>query len=174
MASEAPPTPHRLTQEHAIAAAKTSPSDTAGGCAFCDIVAGLRPTSLVFEDAETLAFVDLRQFHPGHTLVIPRRHVRDIRAADASTAQAVMATVVRVARAVAAVFPGDGLSVWHSAGEGAGQEVPHLHFHVHPRRVGDGLLHVYPGAPPAPGRSGLDALAARLRHALREPGEARP
>lgn len=143
----------------------TSKSDAAdGACAFCSIVAGLHPISLVFEDAGTLAFLDLRQFHPGHTLVIPRRHVSDIRAVDATTAQAVM--VVRVAQAVATVFPCDGLSVWHSAGEGANQEVPHLHFHVHPRRTGDGVLRVYPGAPPLPARKVLDEWASQLRQAL--------
>ena len=64
------------------------------------------------------------------------------------------------------VFPSDGLSVWHSAGAGANQEVPHLHFHVHPRRLGDGLLRVYPAAPELPGRPTLDAWAAQLRAAL--------
>ena len=155
----------RLTRKRGLAA-KTSNSGARGACAFCGIVADLHPTSLVFQDAMTLAFLDLRQFHPGHTLVIPRQHVPDIRVADSRTAQAVMATVVRVAQAVAAVFPGDGLSIWHSAGEGANQEVPHLHFHVHPRRVGDNLLRVYPEAPPTPARRALERWASQLRLAL--------
>jgi len=138
-------------------------------CAFCDIVTGRQRTSLVFQDADTLAFLDLRQFHPGHTLVIPREHVRDIRAVDDKTALALVATVAYVARAVATVFPADGLSVWHSAGEGAGQEVPYLHFHVHPRRIGDDVLRVYPAAPPLPPRKDLDAWASRLRQALLKP-----
>ncbi len=149
--------------------ARTSNLGARGGCAFCGIVSGLHPASLVFQDAKTLAFLDVRQFHPGHTLVIPRRHVPDIRVADSRTAQAVMATVVRVAQAVATVFPCDGLSVWHSAGEGANQEVPHLHFHVHPRRVGDDVLRVYPGAPPAPARRVLDGWASQLRLAMPKP-----
>ncbi len=136
---------------------------------FCEIAAGLQPASLVFQDAETLAFVDLRQFHPGHTLVIPREHHGDIRAVDVATAQALMATVVRVAQAVARVFPCDGLSIWHSAGAGAGQEVPHLHFHVHPRRIGDDVLRVYPEAPPSPERKILDAWASQLQQALLNP-----
>jgi histidine triad (HIT) family protein len=135
-------------------------------CVFCEIAGGRHPASLVFQDAESLAFLDLRQFHPGHTLVIPRRHVPDIRAADAPTAQAVLATVIRVAQAVATVFPSDGLSVWHSAGEGACQEVPHLHFHVHPRHVGDDLLRIYPAPPALPPRSVLEEWASRLKHAL--------
>lgn len=145
-----------------------APDARVEACVFCEIAAGRRPASLVFEDDHTLAFLDVRQFHPGHVLVIPRRHVRDIRVADAETARAVMATVVRVSKAVAEVFPSDGLSVWHSAGEGANQEVPHLHFHVHPRRIGDDVLRVYPQAPTAPGPEVLDEWAARLRKAIPE------
>ena len=138
-------------------------------CVFCEIVAGLRPVSLVWQDKQTLAFLDLRQFHPGHTLVIPREHVSDIRGVDTDTAQALMATVVRVAQAVTAVFPRDGLSIWHSAGKGADQEVPHLHFHVHPRSIGDDVLRVYPRAPASPARDVLDAWASQLRQAIPVP-----
>jgi histidine triad (HIT) family protein len=74
--------------------------------------------------------------------------------------------VVRVARAVDRVFPGDGLSIWHSAGEGAHQEVPHLHIHIHPRRFGDDVLRVYPSSPPLPERASLDRWAASLRAQL--------
>lgn len=137
-----------------------------GGCPFCAIAAGEVSASIVSQDEHTVAFLDLRQFHPGHVLVIPRAHVVDIRVVDDSTAQSVMRTVVRVARAVDRVFPNDGLSVWHSAGEGANQEVPHLHVHVHPRHVADDLLRVYPSAPAQPERTRLDQWAAAIRTAL--------
>ncbi len=135
-------------------------------CVFCAIAAGEAPASIVAADALTVAFLDARQFHPGHVLVIPRRHVPDVRAVDEETAAALMRAVVRVARAVDRAFPGDGLSLWHSAGPGAHQEVPHLHVHVHPRRIGDALLRVYPTPPATPDRATLDAWAARLRAAL--------
>jgi histidine triad (HIT) family protein len=137
-------------------------------CVFCTIVEGAAPASVVAADAQTLAFVDLRQYHPGHVLVIPRLHVSDIRAADDATAAALMVAVARVARAVDRVFPGGGLSIWHSAGPEAQQEVPHLHFHVHPRRLGDQLLRVYPAPPEYPDRATLDGWAARLRAAVRQ------
>jgi histidine triad (HIT) family protein len=135
-------------------------------CAFCDIVAGRRPATTVYADEETIAFLDVRQFHPGHVLVIPRRHIADIRDVNEPLAGVIMATVAKVARAVDAVFPNDGLSVWHSAGPGANQEVPHLHVHVHPRRFGDGMLRIYPRAPDHPNRETLDEWGARLRDAL--------
>lgn len=135
-------------------------------CVFCAIVAGEAPASVVAADAHTLAFLDLRQYHAGHVLVIPREHVPDVRAVDDATAEALIRAVARIARAVDRAFPGDGLSVWHSAGPGANQEVPHLHFHVHPRRLGDGVLQVYPAPPAHPDRPTLDGWAARVRAAL--------
>jgi len=141
-------------------------SDAPDACAFCDIVAGRTPATIVASDAMTVAFLDLRQFHPGHVLVVPRSHLTDVRAADDATAAAIIASVARLARAVSALFPNDGLSVWHSIGPAADQEVPHLHFHVHPRRLGDGLLRVYPRAPAHPDRRTLDEWGAKLRQAL--------
>lgn len=134
-----------------------------GECVFCEIVQGRQPASIVCEDSLTLAFMDLRQFHPGHTLVIPRQHFHDVRELDAATGAALMATVSRMTRAVAAAFPNQGLSLWHSIGAGAFQEVPHLHIHVHPRLVGDGLLRVYPAAAALPDQAMLERYATALR-----------
>ena len=135
-------------------------------CSFCHIAAGRADASIVAHDALTVAFVDARQFHHGHVLVIPRQHVADIRAADDATVAAVAVTVSRVARAVDAVFPSDGLSIWHSAGAGANQEVPHFHVHVHPRRLGDDLLQIYPRSPATPTRATLDEIAAAIRDGI--------
>jgi len=121
---------------------------------------------MVAEDRDVVAFLDLRQFHPGHVLVVPRAHVADIRSVDDDTASAVMRMTTHVSRAVAQRFPADGLSVWHSAGAGAGQEVPHLHVHVHPRVAGDGMFQVYPSSPNHPDRAQLEAWAAELRAAM--------
>jgi histidine triad (HIT) family protein len=137
-------------------------------CVFCEIVEGNGSACIVHEDELTMAFVDLRQFHPGHTLVIPRRHLRDVRELDVPTGAALMATVARITRAVDAAFPNQGLSLWHSIGEAAFQEVPHLHIHVHPRMQGDDLLRVYPHAPATPDRDVRNEYAARIRHSLEE------
>ena len=136
------------------------------GCVFCDIASGKVAASIVFEDESTLAFVDLRQFHRGHTLVIPRRHFRDVREIDRSTAAALMMTLSKVTRAVGSVFPNEGLSIWHSIGEAAFQEVPHLHIHIHPRFRDDGLLRVYPDSPATPNKATRDEYAAKLRSFL--------
>jgi histidine triad (HIT) family protein len=131
-------------------------------CAFCEIVAGRLAATVIAQDDLTVAFLDLRQFHPGHVLVVSRQHLPDLRAADDQMAAAILVMVARVSRAVDATFPADGVSIWHSAGPGANQEVPHLHFHVHPRRVADGLLHIYPRAPIRPDRATLESWGTRL------------
>jgi histidine triad (HIT) family protein len=136
-------------------------------CAFCDIARHRIDASVVFEDELTMAFVDLRQFHPGHTLVIPRGHFNDIRDLDAATGAALMATVSRITSAVGAAFPNQGLSIWSSIGDAAFQEVPHLHMHIHPRLQSDDLLRVYPDAPATPGKDDLDSYAALIRGQLK-------
>src|SRR2546423_8255435 len=138
------------------------------GCIFCDVASGKIAASIVLENELTMAFVDLRQFHPGHTLVIPRRHLRDVRELDYSTGAALMATVARVARAVGAVFPNEGMSLWHSIGEAAFQEVPHLHIHIHPRFRDDDVLRVYPSPPTTPQKEERDQYAALLRQHLEQ------
>lgn len=136
-------------------------------CTFCSIVAGEKPASVVWEDEHSVAFLDLRQFHSGHVLIVSRAHYGDLRDADSAAAAAVMLTTARVMRAVGSLFRNDGLSVWHSAGEGANQEVPHLHFHVHPRLLNDDVLRVYPNTPSHPSRTQLDQWATEIRQAIK-------
>jgi histidine triad (HIT) family protein len=135
-------------------------------CVFCAIAQGHAPASIVCENDWALAVVDLRQFHPGHTLVIPRQHFHDVRELDETTGAALMAMVTRVTRAVGRAFPNQGLSLWHSIGEAAFQEVPHLHLHIHPRLMDDNVLRVYPRLPGNTPRSILDSYAATLRSLL--------
>ena len=139
-------------------------------CIFCAIAAGEEAGSFVADEPRALAFMDLRQPHGGHVLVIPREHVETLDALeDAAAAAAVMGLLVRVVAAVKECYAPDGISVTQANGEGAGQEVPHVHFHVHPRKFGDGLIRIYPQRPPRPQRGELEADAAQLRAVLAKP-----
>ena len=71
-----------------------------------------------------------------------------------------------MSRAVRDAFAPDGINVWQSNGAAAGQEVFHLHFHVMPRRIGDGLLRVYQGIVEHVRREELDRQAAAIRAAM--------
>jgi histidine triad (HIT) family protein len=135
-------------------------------CVFCRIISGEAPASPVLDRPTVLAFMDQRQSVRGHVLVVPRRHVASLHELDASLAGELMAVAVEVARAMHAAWAPEGLSLWQSNGEAAGQEVPHVHLHVHPRRLGDGLLQIYPESPPIPPRAHLDAMAAEIRAAF--------
>ena len=132
-------------------------------CAFCGIVAGSVEASIVYEDDATLAFMDLRQPNGGHVLVIPKQHVETIYDLLPDVGARLMQTVVRTARAIRRSVQPDGLSIWQSNGEAAGQEVPHLHVHVFARQPRDGFLRVYPERPARPDRAVLDQLAAQIR-----------
>jgi len=85
---------------------------------------------------------------------------------DDDTAGHLMRAVTRVTRAVRDAFACGGMSHWISTDPGAGQEVFHLHVHVMPRRLGDGLLRIYPSRPATPDRDELQRQAAAIRKAL--------
>jgi histidine triad (HIT) family protein len=140
-------------------------------CVFCEIMTGRAPGDIVYQDDLTVAFIDPRQHNPGHVLVVPRLHINDIRELDPATGAGLMSTLIKITRAVTQAFPNDGMSVWHSIGPAAFQEVPHMHLHVHPRRLGDGLLRVYPGAPVDADPTVRASYAQRVRSALADAGE---
>jgi histidine triad (HIT) family protein len=99
---------------------------------------------------------------PGHTLVIPRRHVEHLWATDATLAADLMAAVVRVGKAIYAALSPDGMNLITSAGIAAEQTVPHLHLHVVPRWASDRIGPIWP--PKEPLNDHLsDDLAAAIR-----------
>ena len=136
-------------------------------CVFCRIVAGQLPASVVHEDGETLAFMDLGQVNPGHVLVAVKRHAEDIYALDERQAAALYVAASRVARAIRQAFAPQGLSVYQANGKAAGQTVLHLHLHLVPRYEGDGMNLSWPVKNPP--RDKLEEHAARIRTAILQP-----
>ena len=108
-------------------------------CIFCKIIAGEIPCFRLYEDDETLAFMDINPANPGHALVIPKIHAEDLYAVPDRALAATAATAKKVAAAVAAAISPDGLNLLQANGPGAAQSVLHFHFHVLPRRRGDEL-----------------------------------
>ncbi len=107
-------------------------------CIFCKIVAGEIPSTRVYEDENTLAFLDIGPIVKGHTLVIPKDH----HDALADTPDEALERVIVVARKVAAALTNglgaSGVNLHQANGACAGQVVPHLHLHVVPRYDNDG------------------------------------
>jgi histidine triad (HIT) family protein len=133
-------------------------------CVFCRIVAKQIPASVVFEDAATLAFMDLGQVNPGHVLVACKAHADDIYGLDEAQAAAVFRSAARVARAVRDAFGPPGLSIYQANGKPAGQTVFHFHLHVLPRHEADGMQLVWPVKNPP--RERLEEYCARIRARL--------
>ncbi len=101
-------------------------------CLFCAIVAGDVPSRLVYADDSAIAFLDIRPWQRGHTLVIPRRHVVSL-VEDPSAWGDLQAAVENVVPRLVGTLGATGLNVVSSAGEAAGQEVFHVHVHLVPR-----------------------------------------
>lgn len=100
---------------------------------FAKILRGELPATKVYEDADTLAFMDIMPRCPGHVLVIPKTPARNV--LDASPAQlaSCMASVQKLSRAVMKAFDAAGITVQQFNEPAGGQVVFHLHFHVLPR-----------------------------------------
>ncbi|MBE7245293.1 HIT family protein [Methylobacterium hispanicum] len=103
---------------------------------FAKILRGEIPAHRVYEDAHTLAFMDVMPQGEGHTLVIPKAPSRGLLDAEPEALAALIASVQRVARAVKAAFAADGLTVFQYNEPAGGQTVFHLHVHIVPRREG--------------------------------------
>ncbi len=108
-------------------------------CIFCLIAAGKIPCAKVYEDSDILAFLDLSPVHPGHTLVIPRAHYKDMLEVPCDMAPAVFSALKKVGAAVMKATGATGFNVMQNNGLVAGQTMFHIHWHIIPRFEGDGL-----------------------------------
>lgn len=127
---------------------------------FAQIIRGEAPCYKLYEDEDVLAFLDLFPQAHGHTLVIPKRvAARNILEIDADSLAKLMAVTQQLTRALVAELQPDGVQVAQFNGAPAGQTVFHLHLHIIPRVVGQGLgIHAANRADPAE----LEQLQARL------------
>lgn len=101
-------------------------------CVFCSIVAGEMPATIVDEDEQTVAFMDINPWTRGHTLVVPRRHYEDLLEVDPDDLGSTFAMAKRVAARMKDKLGAEGVWLWNSCGEAAGQVVMHFHVHVIP------------------------------------------
>ena len=106
-------------------------------CVFCKIVSGEIPTQKVYEDEHSLVFLDINPVSKGHTLVIPKTHYESLSHIPEKDFILYMQVVQKVVKALMKYT--EGVNVLENNGKDAGQLVPHVHFHIIPRRPGDGL-----------------------------------
>ena len=132
-------------------------------CVFCRIRDGQIPSTRVYEDERTIAFMDINPLNEGHTLVISRAHATTLFEADEEDLRAAIATAKRVATAIREALRPDGLNLLQANGVAAFQSVPHFHFHLIPRAHAATLFE----ADEADLRAAI-ATAKRVAKAIRE------
>ena len=110
---------------------------TEENCLFCRIVSGGLASVVVFEDKNTLAFLDHRPLFPGHTLLVPRAHYETLTDLPVKQVGPLFENAQLLARAVESAMEAEGTFV--AMNNRVSQSVPHLHIHVVPRRRKDGL-----------------------------------
>jgi histidine triad (HIT) family protein len=144
-------------------------SSQTADCIFCAIVVGDAPASFLHQDDSVVAFMDIRPVQPGHLLVVPRMHAELLPDLDDAVLAAMWSVATRLNRALRAGAPSvEAVSVYVADGEAAGQEIAHAHIHLIPRHAHDGFgFRFPPGYGAQPAREELEAIAARIRGAIR-------
>lgn len=139
-------------------------------CTFCDLIHGAGEVSICYEDREAIAFMDVQPVNAGHVLVVSRRHYEQLEDIPGELAMHLFRVATKLVPAVRQVTNAEGMNIVVNSGSAAGQDEPHYHVHVIPRRQGDGFDVPLPfQASAMPDRTHLDAIAVQIMTALRDP-----
>ncbi len=106
-------------------------------CRFCKIISKEEKSYIVFEDSFSIAFLDKRPLFPGHTLLIPKKHLSTVDDLDRSLTVVIFNNLRLINKAVEVATDSQGTFV--AINNKVSQSIPHLHIHVVPRRKKDGL-----------------------------------
>jgi len=140
---------------------------TESNCIFCKIVRGEIPASVVFEDDTCMAFMDIFPVKQGHCLLIPKKHYENMLDVDPDVVAHLAKRLAELTRKVKAAFNPEGVLNIVANGPGAGQEIPHLHFHVIPRNSSDEFRFLFPSGyrEKMADREELDEVARKIADA---------
>lgn len=119
-------------------------------CIFCKIAQGEMESEKIFETENTFSFLDINPRSPGHSLVIPKKHVETLTDLSDDLVGEIFATVKKVENRLKDSLNPDGFTIGINDGKAAGQEVPHLHVNIIPRFEDDGgkPIHAVVNNPP--------------------------
>lgn len=133
-------------------------------CIFCAIVEGKIPSAKVYEDEHVFAFMDIAPANPGHLLIIPKQHYRNIFDMPAEVGSKIMEAAVPLASAIRKVLNPDGLNLFQSNEAAGFQTVFHFHLHLIPRWEGDPLR--LPWKPSEGDIEEINNIATKIQKAL--------
>jgi len=114
-------------------------STTINNCVFCQIISGKIPSYKVYEDDAVYAFLDIAPVNYGHTLVVPKEHYANMETIPEDVLCQLMTAVKKVGKAIKEGLGVAGYNIAENNDPIAGQVIPHIHFHIIPRRRDDGL-----------------------------------
>ncbi len=107
-------------------------------CVFCKIISGKIPAKIIMENEKAMALLDAFPLAAGHTLVIPKSHYAKVQEMKEQDAMAVFEILWKVTNAVEVGSHVEASTIAIHNGSEAGQEVPHVHVHIVPRKRDDG------------------------------------
>lgn len=131
-------------------------------CIFCKIAQGDEEAKKIYESDDVVAFLDIKPRSPGHTLVIPKKHVEFLTDLDDELLSEVFKAVKKVENMLKTALNPDAFNVGINDGKDAGQVIPHLHVNIFPRFEGDegGPVHLVVNNPPS---ESISEMAKRIR-----------
>ena len=135
-------------------------------CLFCKIISGEVPSYKIYEDDAVYAFLDIYPASEGHTLVAPKKHFSNFTDMSAEDVALLFEAARKVTAAVENAFSAEGSNIGINNGEVAGQDVPHVHVHVIPRRKGDGGRGIKSIVWTETDTTNLEEVAEKIRKAL--------
>ena len=138
-------------------------------CIFCKIVSGEIPAKIILQNKSTMALLDAFPLAAGHTLVIPRSHYAKLQDMKRVDVEALFETTWQVVSAVEAGSQTSATTIAVHNGKDAGQEIPHVHVHLIPRKPGDGAgpVHSMFGKRPKLGPEEMELLRSKIAANLR-------
>lgn len=135
-------------------------------CLICRIIAGELPSKIVYEDQHCLAYLDIRPSARGHTLLVPRIHAARVEDLPIDQVEALFQAMHKILRPIREAVSADATTIGVNNGPGSGQEIPHVHIHIIPRRRGDrgGIIQrLGPGGAGDPEETAVAIRAAIMR-----------
>lgn len=141
-------------------------------CVFCRIIGGDEMVSLIHENEEVIAFLDVQPLFPGHVLVVPKKHYKNLFYVPEDLAARAFATARRILPGLRRATGCRAINLFSPNGADGGQDVFHFHLHLIPVPEGRPfpLQLPDPGAE-VPSRSELDVMAARISRSIQEEDE---
>lgn len=135
-------------------------------CIFCKIANGIIPSHKIYEDDDVLAFLDISQVTPGHTLVISKKHYDNFLTAEKDIMHKVMDVAQRIGQAEMSILGAKGVNILTNVNKEAGQSVFHFHVHVIPRYIANEGFRIEMKENPKLCELSLPAIADEIKKAI--------